>query len=197
MLNLKGIWRKQFWRNGDILAFVWRDWGKPCKSVVRTGGVSAEIRIERLPNTSLQRYRTVALNKQRITCYRNCSKFKMCLHFSLTCNWFKCWTEDCITDRVFVNFISLCSEIFYASKIYRHCFLLSNLFIDNKTWVLASRYNWDPDFIPCGCSGSAAVMLWVKFILRMFLDLMIFTGAFTRYARHVATVCLQLSRRKL
>jgi hypothetical protein len=52
MMNWKGYENKWLWSNqATILAFVWREWGKPWKI-----SVLAEIWTQYLPNTSLEHY---------------------------------------------------------------------------------------------------------------------------------------------
>lgn len=48
-----------------IPEFVWRDWGKPKDISVRRAGVSAEIRSEHLPNTSLECYLRTDLLREK------------------------------------------------------------------------------------------------------------------------------------
>jgi hypothetical protein len=61
-LYWKGSGRKRSWHNrGIIPAFAWRDWGKPRHISVTIAHVLAEIRTQRLLNTSQERYRCVKL----------------------------------------------------------------------------------------------------------------------------------------
>jgi hypothetical protein len=54
-MNLEGSDRSLF--HGTIPVFSWRGWGKKRKTLVRIASVPAEIRTERFPNPSLERYR--------------------------------------------------------------------------------------------------------------------------------------------
>jgi hypothetical protein len=58
MIEGKGFGRKRPYPNrGTILTLAWRDRGKPRNPAVRIAGVLVEIRVDRLPVASGERYR--------------------------------------------------------------------------------------------------------------------------------------------
>jgi hypothetical protein len=57
----------KLWPNqSTMLAFAWRDWGKPQKASVRIATVSANIWTKHLPTTDLQHYQYANLLSQEL-----------------------------------------------------------------------------------------------------------------------------------
>lgn len=103
----KGFGRKQIWLDcGNILAFAWRDWGKPWKTSVSRAEVSAEIQTECLLNASLQHY-----------CYMN--TLGACI----------CWNSNSRSMNTW-PVIQSCIQLHHKMNK-----MLSELFTSDKNWT--------------------------------------------------------------
>jgi hypothetical protein len=117
MINWKIFKREWSWHNwGIILEFSWKFWGKPRETSVRIKGVSPEIRIKHLQDTSLER-----------CCYTN-------LIFGPS-RWSDIkysWMPPCV-NQAFINMavwlpIRRCPSIFIHAAMREHCTLDNYIF---------------------------------------------------------------------